>query len=56
MVVLNSSDKDQKINLERFSEGMQGFNKGWEINSGAAYELNQTIEIGAKSGLIFELR
>ncbi|MGN7515381.1 MAG: glycoside hydrolase family 13 protein [Allomuricauda sp.] len=56
MVVLNNSDKDQKINLERFSEGMQGFNKGWEINSGAAYELNQTIEIGAKSGLIFELR
>nr|WP_297786166.1 glycoside hydrolase family 13 protein [uncultured Allomuricauda sp.] len=56
MVFLNNSDKDQKINLERFSEGMQGLHKGLEIISGAEYELNQTLEIGAKSGLIFELR
>jgi glycosidase len=56
MVVLNNSDKDQTIDLERFSEGIQGHQKGMEIISGQEYEMNQAMEIGAKTGLVFELR
>ena len=56
MVVLNNSDKDQKIDLERFSEGIQGHKKRMEIISGKEYDMNQAMEIGAKTGLVFELR
>jgi len=35
---------------------MQERDKGLEIISGAEYKLNQTIEIGAKTGMVFELK
>lgn len=56
MVVLNNSDKDQTIDLDRFSEGIQGHQKGLDIISGQEYEMNQAMEIGAKTGLVFVLR
>ena len=49
------TNKDQKIELDRFSEGIQGNKKGLEIISGMEYDMDQTLEIGAKTGFVFEL-
>ncbi|MDF0706496.1 MAG: glycoside hydrolase family 13 protein [Bacteroidota bacterium] len=56
MVVLNNSNKDQKIDLARFEEGIQSHTKALEIISGMEYEINQNLDVAAKSGLVFELK
>ena len=56
MVVLNNSTKNQTVDLGRFAEGINGHEKGLEIISGKEYSLNQTLDIGPKTGLVFELK
>ena len=56
MVVLNNSEKDQTIDLKRFMEGIKDFTKGKDIISGKEINLNNKLEIKAKSSLILELK
>ncbi|SDQ55702.1 glycoside hydrolase family 13 protein [Flagellimonas zhangzhouensis] len=56
MVVLNNSSKDQSIDLGRFAEGIKNHTKGLNIINGKAYNLEQPLEIDAKTGWVFELK
>ncbi|WP_407406084.1 glycoside hydrolase family 13 protein [Chryseobacterium sp.] len=58
MVILNNSDKEQKIDFKRFSENLKGISKGKDVISGKEISVNpegNTI-IPAKSSLILELK
>lgn len=56
MVVLNNSEKDQTIDLKRFMEGIKDFTKGKDIISGKEINLNNKLEIKAKTSMILELK
>jgi hypothetical protein len=55
MVVLNANESDQEIELSRFSEALKNFKEGKEIISGNNFTLQKTLNIPAKSSMIFEL-
>lgn len=56
MVILNNNNSQaKKLNTERFSEIIKGFNSGFEVISGKTISNISAIEIPAKSAMIIEL-
>ncbi|MBA5629123.1 glycoside hydrolase family 13 protein [Moheibacter lacus] len=56
MVVLNSSEKDHKLELKRFMEGIKDFTAGKDVMSGNEFKLTDQLKVKAKSSLILELK
>lgn len=56
MVVLNNSEKDQRLDLKRFEEGIKDFKKGKDIISDKEIDLTHQLEIKAKTSMILELK
>jgi glycosidase len=56
MIVINNNSSNQKINLARFNEKLQGYVSGTDVVSGKTIVLDQDLELDAKSALIFELK
>lgn len=56
MVILNSNEKDQVIDLKRFAESLNGFSKGKEIISEMELSLQDTLTIPAKTSMVIELK
>ena len=58
MVVLNNSEKDQKLDLSRFAENLEGVSTGTDVISGLNFVLspNGTLPLTAKTSLILELK
>ncbi len=55
MVVLNNNKLDQKLDLKRFSEGLDKFTKGKDILSNTEISLSRNLDIKGKSAMILEL-
>lgn len=56
MVVLNNSDKDQELKLDRFAEILKTKIRGQEILSGKSIELEDKLSLSGKSAMILELK
>lgn len=57
MIVLNNSQKEQTISLDRFKESIQPHTKGFELFSEQQIDLSKgTLVIPAKSPMIIELK
>lgn len=58
MVVINNSDKEQTLDLKRFSENMLGISTGSDVISENNFSINSTgkLTIPAKSPLVLELK
>lgn len=56
MVIINNNKKEQTLDLKRFSEGLNGISNGKDVISGVQINLDQSLNIAAKSSLILELR
>ena len=56
MVVINNNSSNQKINLARFNEKLQGYISGTDVVSGKTIALDQDLELDGKSALILELK
>ncbi|MDR3024805.1 glycoside hydrolase family 13 protein [Chryseobacterium sp.] len=55
MVIINNNEKDQTLDLKRFTESLNGFTKGKEVISGKEISLQNSMNIPAKTPLIIEL-
>jgi len=55
MVILNNNKLDQKLDLRRFSEGLDKFTKGKDILSNTEISLSGNLEVKGKSAMILEL-
>ena len=55
MIIVNNNTLDQKISLNRYSEGIAGRTQAFEIISEAAFKLPKILKIPAETTLIFEL-
>lgn len=55
MIIVNNNTLDQKISLNRYSEGIAGRTQAFEIISEAAFKLPKVLKIPAETTLIFEL-
>jgi hypothetical protein len=51
----NSNDKPQAVNTLRYAEGMNGFSKGKNIETGKVLNDLSIIDVPAKSAVIIEL-
>ena len=56
MVIINNSEKDQKLDLKRFSESLKNASKGMEVISGKEFSLQNSLNVPAKTPLIIELQ
>ncbi len=56
MVVLNNSEKDQNLDLNRFKEGIKNFTVGKDVISDKEISLKGNLEVKGKSSLILELK
>lgn len=55
MVVVNNSEKEEALDLKRFSESLNGFSIGKDIISEKEFSLQNSLVIPSKSSLILEL-
>jgi glycosidase len=55
MVVLNNNPNDMTLDLERFEERIEGFDRGKDILSGEKFKMAESIELNPKSARIIEL-
>jgi len=55
MVLLNKTGKEVTLEAGRFSELISHFSRGTDILSGAVFELDQSITVPARTGLVLEL-
>lgn len=55
MVILNNNKLDQKLDLKRFSEGLDKFTKGKDILSNTEISLSGNLDVKGKSAMILEL-
>ena len=55
MVVLNNSTTDQTLDLTRFREVLPEASNGLEILSDRSIQLEETLEVSAKTPLIIQL-
>jgi len=55
MVMLNNSNEDIEVNLDRFSESLKGYSKGQNVLDRMYWETLDKIIVPAKSPLIIEL-
>lgn len=57
MVIVNNSDKNQSLNLNRFEESTKNYTSGKDVLSDKILNLNKKVlEIPAKTSFIFELK
>lgn len=56
MVILNNNEKDQALDLKRFSESLKNVTKGKDIISGKEFSLQNSLNVPAKTSLIIELQ
>ena len=57
MVVINNNEKDQTIDLSRFTESLSGVSAGKDVISGKDFSVNaqNKLTVSGKSSLILEL-
>ena len=55
MVVVNNNSKEQKLDLNRFEEGISGQTLAYEVLSDHHFTLGNSLEIPAETALIIEL-
>ncbi|MDF2931761.1 MAG: alpha-amlyase [Chryseobacterium sp.] len=56
MVVVNSNEKDENLDLKRFSEAIKTSTKGNEVTSGKEISLENNLTVPAKTSMIIELK
>lgn len=56
LVVLNGSDKDQKLGSARFVDVLQGRTTGVDVITGQTHNIAETIDIPARGTMILELK
>ena len=56
MVIINNNPEDQKLNLDRFAERINGFSKGKDILTDQQITLQSNIKIKAKTSMVLELK
>ncbi|WP_100077316.1 glycoside hydrolase family 13 protein [Chryseobacterium camelliae] len=56
MVVLNNNETEQKLDLKRFAESLDGFSGGKDIISGKDISFQGSLSVPAKSSTIIELK
>ena len=56
MVVLNNNETEQKLDLKRFAESLDGFSGGKDIISGKDISFQGSLSVRAKSSMIIELK
>ncbi|KPK87191.1 MAG: alpha-amlyase [Bacteroides sp. SM23_62_1] len=56
MVILNKNKEDQKLEIHRFNEMLNGITKGRDVITGREYELHDEITVPGMSPLILELK
>jgi Cyclo-malto-dextrinase C-terminal domain. len=56
MVIVNNNEKDQMLDLKRFSESLKKVSKGKEVISGKEFSLQNSLNVPAKTSLIIELQ
>jgi glycosidase len=55
MVVFNRSEETSSIDTARFAERLGGADEAVDVITGQAYELNETLELPARSVLVLEI-
>lgn len=56
MVVINNSDKDKDLQLDRFAEILKANSRGTDILSGKSMELKEKLALPGKSALVLEIK
>ena len=56
MVVINNNPNDQKLNMDRFSEGLANYKNGMDILTDSNLDLTEELFIPAKTSMIIELK
>lgn len=56
MIILNNSDESQQFDIDRFDEGLQGAEKGFEIFTEKIISLKKEITIPAKTAMVIDLK
>ena len=56
MVILNGSDKEVSLNMDRFAESLSGVSHGTDIISGKTLDNLSSVTIGPKASIIMELK
>ncbi|WBV60651.1 glycoside hydrolase family 13 protein [Chryseobacterium camelliae] len=56
MVVLNNSEKQETLDLKRFSESLNGFSKGKDIILDKEFSIQNTLTVPAKTSMVLELK
>ena len=56
MVIINKNASPYEINLERFSEMLDGKKAGRDVLSGRVYELNETIKLSPRKPYVLEIQ
>ena len=56
MVVINNNPEVQELDLNRYSEGLEGYTAGTDILTGQEIQLNEKLEVEGKSPLVLELK
>ncbi|MAQ76423.1 MAG: alpha-amlyase [Aquimarina sp.] len=56
MVVINNNPNDQKLNMDRFSEGLANYKNGTDIITNNNLDLTEELFIPAKTSMIIELK
>ncbi|MFT7350995.1 MAG: glycosidase [Flavobacterium sp.] len=55
MVVINNNPEKQKINTNRLSESLNGYQSGIDVVTNKKWNINEDLEIEGKSVFVFEL-
>jgi len=56
MVILNNNDSEKPFKTAHYSQGLKGFNKGYEVISGRSIDDLSSLIIPAHSAMIVELK
>lgn len=56
MVIINNSPEARKLDPDRFSEGLEGYNSGVNILTGEKIDLEETITVEGKTPMVIELK
>ena len=55
MVVINKQPEPFELDLGRFAERLQGYNRGREVVSGQHYDLGESLVLPARSVMVLDL-
>lgn len=56
MVVLNSNEKDETLDLKHFAESLNNVTRGKDVISGKEFSLQNSLTVPAKTSLVIELQ